>query len=98
MSINDSSINYPEVHQTSEVSTFGNPRSVLHWTLNLLILTIPFVNFAFLILWALGTIGAGEIKKNFSIAFLLIYGIIIALSLVLYIIALIIIVAASGTS
>lgn len=86
MNINNA--NYPEVHQTFGVSTFGNPRSILHWTLNLLILTIPFVNIGILILWALGTLGAGQIKINFARAMLLIYGIIITFALMIYIIAL----------
>ncbi len=88
--MNDSSITYPEGHQTPEVSTFGNPRSVWHWTLNLLIFTIPIVNFVVLIIWATGIMGTGEIKKNFARAYLIIFGIIYLILIVVFIIAIII--------
>ncbi|WP_332650035.1 hypothetical protein [Lysinibacillus sp. 54212] len=76
---------YQEVHPTVEVSTFGNPKSVKHWLLNLLIYITPIVGFVFLIIWAIGTMGTGEIKKNFARAHLVVYGIIFAFLLVVVI-------------
>ena len=74
---------YQEAHQNEEVSTFGNPKSVLHWSLNLLIYLIPIVNFVFIIIWAFGAMGTGEIKKNFARANLWLFGIYVAFLLVI---------------
>lgn len=81
--------NYQEAHQNEEISTFGNPQSLLHWLLNLLIYTIPIVNIVFLIIWALGAMGTGEIKKNFAIAHLVLCAIFVAFFILLIIIQLI---------